>query len=174
MRKVLNNIQICGSEFLRGNLAKSHEAVVIISDEVETKSLPKGTALPAIMHCKIGPLSGWDAEMQRNICDFIISHSARGKVLVCSDGGDSRAVAAVIRLLIKLGFNRDDAVDIIKDRTGFEPAREILDSFPDLDEKRMSVIFGIKPQMVKVDGREEAKRFCKSIDLTDDEVEKIK
>lgn len=166
MKDVMKNIQIGSKESLKGNLAKSHRAVIIISTEVKTPSLPKGTSLPALMHCKIDPAQGWDRDMQVSVCDFIISRSGQGKVLVCSDGGDSRAVAVIVRLLIKLGFQKKDAVAIAKDRTGSEPAPEILGSFPDIDEKRASVTLP--------GGKNDARHLARSIDLTEKEVAKIK
>jgi len=139
-KEAIGNIQICDSESLKGNLAKQYEAVVILSDTIRTEQLPKDTRLPLLIFYKPAPAEKWSDRMQQELCSFILSKSQKGNVLICSDSGDSRAVAAVIRVMVKLGFTKKDATRIIKERTGFEPKKEIMDSLPETDNRSMITV----------------------------------
>lgn len=167
MKDVLKNIRISDKTILKGNLAKSYKGIVIISKLVKTEKLPADTILPILMWYKVGADQGWDAEMQANVCDFIVAKAGQGKVLICSDKGDSRAPATLIRILIKLGFLKKDAISIIKAKTGYQPKPKILTSFPDLDDTR--------PSRTLPGGTEATRKLGKNFfGLTDKELEKVR
>jgi len=172
MKDIIKNIQISDKTILRGNLAQQYKAIVILSDTIKTEELPKNTRLPVMMRYKPSPKQDWNAEMQKDLCDFVITMSQQGKVLVCSDNGDSRAVACLVRVLIRLGFNKKNAMQIIKDRTGFEPKQEILDSLPETDNRNLLVImrelFGSEKSVTATVSK------LKELGFTKEELNKIK
>ncbi len=175
MEDILRNIRVGDKSFLMGDMTQQFHAIILLS-ELKTEELPKGTCLPLLLRYKVKSGAAWTDAMQRLMCDFIISNADMAirenkKVLICSDGGDSRAPAALVRLLIKLGFRKTDAVKIIKEKTGHAPDSKILKSFPDLDEKRMIIT------AMKVFGKAKALKAVKSLasnfGLTEIEYNKI-
>ena len=176
LKPVLTNISIADKSYLKGDMRKQYDAIVIMSDTIKTEELPKGTWLPLLLRYKVGMQEQWTDKVQRNVCDFLSSQFegtliSGKKILVVSDGGNSRCVAAVVRLLINLGFDKAGALKLVKEKTGLTPAITITKNFPKLDEKRMpfiaKCIFGKTQALVA------ARTTIKKFGLTDAEIYKV-
>jgi len=173
MKEVLKNIWIAGKSYLKGDMNRQYGAVVLLSNTIKTEKLPEGTKLPVLMRYKVKPDDTWPDHMQRVMCDFLSSQfqatlAGNKKVLIVSDGGKTRPTAAVVRLLIHLGFKRSDAVKMVVGKTGFTPDTKTTKGFPGLDEKRLPFI--AKCVFGKERALASAKITVKQFGLTDKEV----
>jgi len=176
MRNILDRIDTGNKAMLKGDLTLTYSAVVILSADIKTEELPKGTALPTIMRYNVKPNTKWDNKMQDALINFIatLTNKAQAenkRVLIISDDGMTRPSGAVIRLLIRFGFVKKDAINVIRKKTGFAPDDKTMASFPNIDEKRFPVI------AMKVFGRKNAliatKATIKQFGLDDDEIKLI-
>ena len=142
MTEVLKNIHVGTVGLLKGDLTKKYTAVVLISDKTKTEELPKGTSLPVLYKYQVAKDAGWNKKIQSDISNFLLSRFDKTildnkPILICSDDDLSRPVSAVVRLLIKLGFKKPDALSIIADKIK-EPINEgAVKSFPDTDKDRV-------------------------------------